>query len=78
MMAGQTDKGMVDADIARISQHGEALLKWIDAYSRSPGDKRAYWVGAEKKIVSMALIDADSSDEDDDDDDFTEEEDDEE
>ena len=76
-MAAQTDKGVVERDIGRISQPGDALLKWIDAYSRSAEDKRAYWLGAEKKIVSMNLTDADTSDEDDDGD-FTEEEGDEE
>jgi len=77
MMLAQTGPSVLDGDIARISQLGEALLKWVNAYSRSPGDKRACWVGAKKKVVCITWRDVDSSDEDDDDD-FIEEEDDEE
>ena len=46
---------------------GERLLKWIDAYGKSPGNQRSCWIGAKKKVcTTMSLRDDDSDDDDDD------------
>ena len=43
------------------SEVGERLLKWIDAYSKAPGNTRSCWVGAKKKLVCMSWSDVDDS-----------------
>jgi len=78
MMAEEFRKDVLRDDMARVSRLGEQLLGWIDAYSHSPGNARACWVGAKKKLVCMTWRDVDMSDDDDDDDgDYVEGEDDE-
>jgi hypothetical protein len=78
MMADEFGKGILRDNMARISQIGEQLLGWIDAYSRSPGNSRACWVGARKKLVCMTWRDVDMSDEnEEEDEDYVEEEEDE-
>lgn len=62
MMADEFGKGILRDDMARVSHVGEQLLGWIDAYSLSPGNGRACWVGTKKKLVCMTWRDVDMSD----------------
>jgi hypothetical protein len=73
MMSDEFGKGILRDDMARVSQVGDQLLGWIDAYSRSPGNARACWVGTKKKLVCMTWRDVDMSDEEEDED-YAEEE----
>jgi hypothetical protein len=68
-MAAQSSQAVIMNDMARISQVGEALLKWIDAYFHAPGSVRTCWLSPNKKLVCMTWGDVDTSDDDDDDDD---------